>query len=347
MKKIIILAAAALATLASCTDVKQEATQAKIAFQAVNFKNNSTKVSTGAINTAVYPEDIPFGVFATYLADGKTWAANSADGASFMDDVECTFVDENYAPANTYYWPLQGSVTFQAYSPSTASASYDLATKTMTITDFTLGTDVTAQEDLMYSKAADACDKTQNEVVYNSYSTKGVQIKFRHALSQVRFYAKTAEDYSATTAFTVDNVEIQKVVNKGTLAVVDDVVALSSWTNGSETADFVALDDDATDINAAEYTKLGENVLVIPQTIADALVVEVTYTMYNADKSVNLGSKTVAFQVNTDIATFAPNKIYNIDMIISAEKILFSPVIVEWDDTVVEEEYELPEEDIL
>lgn len=336
MKKYIILAAAALATLASCTKIEAEKHQTAISFEALNFKNTKA-----AINSTTYPENIPFGVFATYLENGKTWAINSADGSSFMNDVECSFDNVgNYAPANTYYWPLEGSVTFQAYSPATASASYTLSTKTLKITDFTLSTTIAEQADLMYSKATDAADKTQNEVVYNSYTTKGVKILFRHALSQLRFYAKTAEDYSATTKYKIDSVIVKDAVNKGTLSVVDDAVSLSSWANGNEKANFVASNTE-TAINYTSFTQVGDNVLVIPQTVADDLLVKVTYTMYNTE-DVKLGSKTVTFKVNTQIAAFNPNTIYNIEMKISAEKILFSPSIVNWDASVVEGVYDLP-----
>lgn len=352
MKKIFIIAAAALATLASCTKVENEMPQKEISFEAINYKNN--KETKAAINSAAYPTDLPFGVFAYYLQTG-TWETNGTTSSPFMNGVECTYTrtyaTQNYAPEQKYYWPLEGSLSFIAYSPfADVTASYDQSTKTLKISDFSLSTTIADQKDLMYSRASDASNKSDNEIEYNNGTEKGVKIQFRHALSQLRFSAKASSNVdAATTYFKINNITIKNAENKGTLNIIDDAISGNNgegWTmTTNNKTNFVALNVDKADAVKLtnEYVEKGDNVLVIPQTLADDFVVSVNYTMYNA-ANVDLGSKTVDVKLNqtNGISAIAPNKIYNIQLIIDADVIRFSPEIVNWDTEVVSKEYDVP-----
>lgn len=347
MKKSLLIAAAVMITFGACTNDDSAPVQNEIGFKAINYKN-----TRAAINSSAYPTDIPFGVFAYYLPTGKNWSSNYADAETYMGNIEVAYdvTDVIYKPSTKYYWPNQGSLTFVAYSPKTASTSYDISSRTLTVTDYTCEAvedgDFSDQSDLMYSKAGEAANKTTNEKEYNSGSTKGVQIQFRHALSQIRFFAKPKET-STTTQFNVLKVVLRKIQNKGTLTIVNDDISGtgSGWevsTLLTDTARFTTYND-ATGIvlpknDATNYTRIGDannNLLVIPQEfLTEDCKIEVTYKMW-VNGTIDAGVKTKSVSVKDIITKFEPNKIYKMNFSISADEILFAPQIESWDDPEV------------
>jgi hypothetical protein len=343
MKKSLLIAAAVMITFGACTNDDSAPVQNEIGFKAINYKNTKA-----AINSSAYPTDIPFGVFAYYLPTGKNWSSNYADAATYMGNIEVAYdaTDVIYKSSTKYYWPNQGSLTFVAYSPKKASTSYDISSRTLTITDYTCeaveGGDFSDQSDLMYSKAGEAANKTANEKEYNSGSTKGVQIQFRHALSQIRFFAKPKET-STTTQFNVLKVVLKDIQNKGTLTIAEDDIAGagSGWNVSTESTDKKSFTtyDDATGIvlpknDATNYTRIGDsnnNLLVIPQEfLTEDCKIEVTYKMW-VNGTIDAGVKTKSVSVKDIISKFEPNKIYKMNFSISADEILFAPEIESWD----------------
>lgn len=350
MKKSLLIAAAVMLVLASCTNDDSAPVQNEIGFKAINYKN-----TRAAINSSAYPTDIPFGVFAYYLPTEKNWSSNYVDAETYMGNIEVAYdvTDVIYKPSTKYYWPNQGSLTFVAYSPYTANASYAISTKTLTITGYSCeavdGGYFSGQKDLMYSKAVDAADKiSNNDTIYNEGTTNGVQIKFRHALSQIRFYAKPKEA-STTTQFNVLKVVLKDIQNKGTLTIVNDDISSieSGWNVSTESTvkkSFTTYDD-ATGIvlpknDAINYTRIDDennNLLIIPQKFStEDCKIEVTYKMWVND-TIDAGVKTKSVAVKDLLSAngFEPNKIYNMNFSISADEILFAPQIESWDDPEV------------
>lgn len=363
MKKSLLIAAAVMITFGACTNDDSAPVQNEISFKAINYKN-----TRAAINISAYPTDIPFGVFAYYLPTGKNWSSNYADAQLYMNNIKVSFESDIYKPVTKYYWPNTGSLTFVAYSPKEVlneatldnledkkevEASYATATKTLTIANYSCetveGGDFSDQSDLMYSKAVDADDISANdkEFVVGS-DVKGVQIQFRHALSQIRFFAKSKEE-SSTTQFNVLKIELQNIENKGTLKVVNDAITGDNcgWTITPGTkASFVTYNDDngvALPMDASKSDQIGgvdNNLLVIPQIFhidagedpefnSDCEIV-VTYRMW-VNETIDAGIKTKSVKLSDIIEKFEPNKIYNMNFSISADEILFAPEIESWD----------------
>lgn len=368
MKKSLLIAAAVMITFGACTNDDSAPVQNEISFKAINYKN-----TRAAINSSAYPTDIPFGVFAYYLPTEKNWSSNYADAATYMGNIEVAYdaTDVIYKPSTKYYWPNQGSLTFVAYSPKKASTSYDISSRALTITNYTCeaveGGDFSDQSDLMYSKAGEAANKTTNDKEYNSGSTKGVQIQFHHALSQIRFYAKPKEE-STTTQFNVLKVVLKDIQNKGTLTIVNDGISGTGngWVVSTASVDkksFTTYDVTETTpytnqtgvvlpMDAASYTRIGDednNLLVIPQTFKsvdsdftnEICEIEVTYRMWvnigipTGNPGIDAGIKTKSVLVSNIINKFEPNKIYKMNFSISADEILFAPQIESWDDPEV------------
>lgn len=329
MKKIIILAAAALATLASCSkvDVKTPDMQKEISFRAFNYKAQNTKAP---IEGTIYKLTDPnFGMFA-YWYDGTTVTSWDAAGATaFMEDVEIVpnTTLNIWEPEATYYWPLSGAITFIGYSPKNddVDASYTNTTKTLTISEF----DALNDYDLMYGEIA--ADKTANDTDYkheNGTTTnpKGVDVKFHHALSQIQFYVKS--DYDI---FKVNSIVVKGAKNGETLTVVNNV---PSWTAAGTAAD-VTVGETETAVTAA-YAQYGDSKLLIPQNLT-GVTVEINYS-----QTANGITSTTTKAFSASSAAFSAweiNKKYIYYIDITANKIYFAPEIVDWDATTVNESY--------
>lgn len=347
MKKYFILAVATLVALASCTKTEADTTafeqNRQITFTAVNGK--ATKAP---IESTYYPTNIPFGVFAYALTQGQTWAANSSAGQLYMDNETISYnttVDAQgiYAPATTYYWPLSGSLTFIGYSPkaTTGTVAYAPATKALTVTDFTVNAAAASQQDLMWATTqADCTDETvADKGNYLSASddtqsiNKGVNMIFHHALSQVKFNVKKAaglDDYTITV-----NSIIFHAYNKGTLTVTDDSPV---WSAQAFLTEGAAFDYNTTGSNVVapnnddDFAAFGVANMPVPQDlVADTQKFTITYSL--AKGNVDLGSKTVTqdLYVNAQgLTSWAPNTIYNYNIVIDLKKIYFNPTILDW-----------------
>ena len=337
MKKYFIIAAAAIVAFAACSKnevdppVKNE----------ISFNTVAGKATKSPLSGTVYKTTDPtFGVFCYALTDGKTWAANSADGQAYMNKIEISYnsTDKIWEPASVYYWPLSGSLTFTGFSPysENAKVAYAPATKAMTVTDYVAAATTTAQTDLMW--ATTQKDLTDNQSTYTSEietsTLKGVNMVFHHALSQVKFFVKKAaglDDYTITVNSITFN-----AMSTGTLTVTDDTpvwgTATTSASYDSEGADVVAPN------NSADFAAFGNANMMVPQTLtaADPLVADdqqfvITYSLEKDGVDLGQKSKPVALRT-TDVTVWEQNKIYKYNIVIDLNKIYFSPSMVDWVD---------------
>ncbi len=370
MKKFFIIAAAAVVALAACTKTEAD----KTAFEqnrVINFNTVTKKATKAPISGAVYTSDLPaFGVFAYYLASGNwnTAAANSS-AVSYMSDVEVEFDDDLdiWAPSSTYYWPLEGKLTFIAYSPKTAATATFSNAGVLTLTGFTVNTTVASQVDLLYS--AIAADKTQNESYYvdsansknseTSGDNKGVNIVFKHALSQVIFKAKAADDvYDAGLSFKVDAITVNAASTATSMTVTNPTEAqvaanITTWNTPGTNVNFAVRSTAFPEAANTYLTKtlsdpIGDALLMIPTTFSSTVpTLTVNYTAYRIADNVSLGSKsvTIEFEDIDDIITaWQAGKKYEYDLTIDLQKIYFNPSITEWDDTPNPQPVDVPDD---
>ena len=368
MKKFFILAATAFVAIAACS--KNEAdTAAYEQSRVINFNTVANKATKAPISGTTYSYNLPsFGVFAWYLASGNwdTTAANSSAVAymgTLSESVLGTPVEvawnetkNIWAPSSTYYWPLEGKLTFIAYSPKNAATATFSNAGVLTLTGFTVNTTVASQVDLLYS--AIAADKTQNESYYvdtangkNSETAeedKGGNIVFKHALSQIIFKAKTADDvYDAGLSFKVDAITVNAATTADNMTVTNPTEAqlasaITTWTNPKTKGDFAV---STTAFPAASNTYLtktlsdaiGDPLLMIPVTAFAGTdpTVTVTYTLYRRSDNVDLGSKTVTIHfddIDDVVTNWQAGKKYVYNLTIDLQKIYFNPSIVDWAD---------------
>lgn len=352
------LAAVAAMVLAGCTKDESIVEQQEIGFQPLAYKASQTKANV--ITGATYgTEDPEFGLFAYQLADGKTFDADKDEAKLYIDNKRVHYDSGNWRTDPKSFWPLQGSLTFIAYSPYSVKDvvrhSIDVskdnegnvtsANSVLTISNFVAGT--TDQKDLMWSthtKNKTANGKIGDNIVDNiTQEYNGVPILFKHALCRIKITAKTAEDYSGFATYNLKQIQVVGLQDKATLTVTDDAAV---WSSAPSTPlgdfDFYSNDQLLTkDSNPVIYKNAetaGDGLLAIPQSL-EGVTLEVTYTMTvdpdgngSAPAVVTETTKEVTLKTNA-LSQLEQNKVYTLNLSISANEILYSPDVVAWDET--------------
>lgn len=369
------LTAVAAMVLAGCTKDESIVEQQEIGFQPLAYKASQTKANV--ITGATYGTDAPsFGLFAYQLTEG-TFDANKADAKLYIDNKPVEYSSNNWRTNPKSFWPLQGSLTFIAYSPysvkNVVRHSIDVskdnegnvtsANSVLTISNFVAGT--TDQKDLMWSTHTK--DQTSNGSVNNypeaSPTYAGVPILFNHALCRIKITAKTAEDYSGFATYNLKKIQVVGLKDNATLTVTDDAAVWSDpianlgtentvdnatkyvfdfFAPASETeyielnsmnSKLVNYDNEEKDAQGA-YREIG--LLAIPQSL-DGVTLEVTYTMtvYPDDSGsspevVTETTKVVTLSTNA-LPKLEQNKVYTLNLSISANEILYSPDVNDWE----------------
>lgn len=349
MKKVVLFMTSAMLLFAGCAKEELTSEPQEIGFRAYNFKQTKAPVEG-----AVYGTDAPnFKVFAALDREGNYLTNFASSESYFSTEVAYDGADayKIWRPWSgnafiKYYWPMSGSLTFVAVSPATANSAFANQAATLTVTDFSSSTTVAEQADLMYSKITSALDlKSANTVPYDGSVKTGVPVVFNHALAQVAFMAENKE--ASANTIQINKIQITNVANKGTLTVVKDVASsdnglVDGWkTTTTDDATFVSLSS-AFGLDNAEKG-LGLPLMIMPQTLADDIMLEVTYTMTHINnEDVPDTQKTVSKKLSEIVgATLNANKKYTITLAIGADEILFSPSIVEWSETDADEKYQI------
>ena len=361
MKKLFFIAAIASAALVSCT--KNELAPSVTEQQEISFSSpvvgNTTKASptpSYGLLTGVYPTGVNFGVWAWYCED-DTYDPTNAE--PYMTNVEVGYNSANkndvetesgaWVPTSPYYWPKNGKLTFNAYSPIEIS-SYVTCDKTtgLAFTDYVVPTTIASQIDVLYSNRAE--DKTSSiGTVGNTY--EGVDIVFNHALSAIAFTVKTAADYGNAIALQSITVHAD---SKGTFN--QNIPGTPSWIS-SVPADYVvagAVDAayGASQIVTSSSQAAGTTTLILPQTFDSAnQTITVAYYIKNNDEEPLLQTATFDLSLSENQSGNVPDgedegtdpdavtvdrwemgKKYTYNLTIGLDGIYFSPAINAWDD---------------
>ena len=380
MKKYFFIAVAAVIALAACTKNNADTTayeQSKVInFNTVVNKATKTVSTVGPISGTTFSStNDDFGVFAYYLSSG-TWASHTdVTPAAYMSDVAVGFNDDLdiWAPSSTYYWPLQGTLTFIAYWPKESATASFSNTGLLTLSGFTQNTTVASQVDLLYS--AIAADKDENDAKYtdtghskDSGDLKGVNIKFKHALSQIIFKAKAANEvYAANMSFKINSIVVNAASTATSMTVTnpaegDASADITTWTAPASFTDFTvnatgAFPDATEAVGTSHFLTnsllpadagvgIGAPLLMIPSkaavdpdaepvvyTFANDPTVSITYTLYRTTDALPMGSKTVTVHFNdidSTVKCWEAGKKYEYDLTIDLEKIYFNPTVTDW-----------------
>ena len=338
MKKTLVFAALASVALVGCTKNVEVANND---LNEITFDTPVLAPATKAdeIKGTTFPETVDFAVFAWYSATELT-GTNVAAGSLYMNDVRVSYDSTKddttkgagaWKPASVYFWPKNGYLAFDAYSPSSVTATCD-ATTGIAFSDFVASTSYDDQIDLLYSNRV---INKQSSVEHNNNTYDGVNIPFNHALSVVRVFVKASTATDANL-IKVKSVKFMNIKNKGNFSQ-------AVWT--PEETDVNLVIGDAADstssfaISTAEK-QYGKNHIVLPQVFTgDSAVLEIKYDILGQGgvepleqvATLNLASKS-AVGAENHTGSLLMGKRYNYHITFGLNEIYFAPSITDWVD---------------
>lgn len=364
MKLNILISASLLAFLTGC-----------VSKDVYTFEADETEIrfSSPVVNTLTkgdgwygemgdtYKTEENFSVWAVYHPKTfKGWTNNSI---TYINRAECTF-DENYDDASTgeggwstfkvsgkyYYWPKSGVLTFAAYSPSKAhnptpvlgdgTGKIEYGADGLTIENFSVNSDITKQQDLMYSKRS--YNRTYSNVGDND-EYDGVDLQFLHALSSIKFKVQKKAAYDGYT-ITLKGISMQNIKYKGNFA--ENIPAETegtpnydsepAWTEISGQATYVFFDGSEVldKYGEDQYEEIVDlkGAILLPQAFAvgDAALIKVDYTI--KPTSMAEISQTATIPLNKLSEGWVIGKRYTYNISIGYDTITISPTVIGWED---------------
>ena len=338
MKKTLVFAALASVALVGCTKNVEVANND---LNEITFEPPVLAPATKAdeFKGTTFPETADFAVFAWYNASELT-GTNVDAGSLYMKDVTVNYDSTKddtttgkgaWKPASVYLWPKNGFLAFDAYSPSSVSATCD-ATTGIAFSDFVASTSYDDQIDLLYSNRV---INKQSSVEHNNNTYDGVNIPFNHALSVVRVFVKASTATDANL-IKVKSVKFMNIKNKGNFSQ-------AVWT--PEETDVNLVIGDAADstssfaISTAEK-QYGKNHIVLPQVFTgDSAVLEIKYDILGQGgvepleqvAKLNLASQS-AVGAENHTGSWLMGKRYNYHITFGLNEIYFAPSITDWVD---------------
>lgn len=359
MKKSLLFAALAVVAMASCTKnelkVPSTGSDAVISFQPVVANaTKATYLTTANMKDAC----TSFGVFAWYAE--PTLVAGSTTTA-YMDNVTVNYDSSKddttdgsgaWKPSENYYWPKNGTLSFDAYAPASAHATTpglgtgkvaSTAANGLKIENYTVA-ELANQYDLLYSTRT--LNKSKSTDGTNT-TYDGVDIAFHHALSAVEVTAKTKDDYS--DAIKLTKITILYAQNKGEFnqnmnnAVTEGT---PEWTNNDTEVSYVLFSGDqalSTTALTSSTTPAISNAILLPQSFTHSpnkVSIKVDYSIKHGSSSYlpqtqtfDLSATTVSSVAQTG---WEMGKRYTYNFIFSLEDIYFAPSVDIWDDITVD-----------
>ena len=338
MKKTLVFAALASVALVGCTKNVEVANND---LNEITFDTPVLAPATKAdeIKGTTFPDTVDFAVFAWYSATELT-GTNVAAGSLYMNDVRVSYDSTKddttkgagaWKPASVYFWPKNGYLAFDAYSPSSVTATCD-ATTGIAFSNFVASTSYDKQIDLLYSTRV---INKQASVEETNDTYDGVNIPFNHALSVVRVFVKASTATDANL-IKVKSVKFMNIKNKGNFSQ-------AVWT--PEETDVNLVIGDAADstssfaISTAEK-QYGKNHIVLPQVFTgDSAVLEIKYYILGQGgvepleqvAKLNLASQS-AVGAENHTGSWLMGKRYNYHITFGLNEIYFAPSITDWED---------------
>ena len=344
MKKSFLLAAFAGILLAGCTSDEQTEVATSRTDNPIVFNspivNAQTRAAQPGEQESPYNTSESFHVYGVWSESNLvTWA----EATKYMDaDVKYraispTDIKQNYWASDvTYYWPKVGKLSFAAYSPAECSGTKSYGPTGLTITGFTVDATTANQYDLMYSeRSLNRTNSSQLGSGVTATYKPGVDIQFKHALSSIKFQAKTSENYSNTT-IRIKKIEIGGTYYKGTFneTVTDGASYTSSpsWNvdNDIITTNYVAYEDGTGIIISTSAQSVQSNdVILLPQTLPDGAQFTITYTIQS--QSSNEITQTATKTIKDLTATWVMGKRYTYTIVFTLNQIFFTPEVSAWE----------------
>ncbi len=343
MKKYLFLISVAAVAMTACTSETEEyvgSEQAReISFTAINQK--ATR-GAGAILTAAFPDDNTMEVTAYQSAPTS---GTSASGTNYFS--KATFAKDGdvwTGGASPKYWPLSAAtlnffaVSGYGINASDITIANDL--RTASVSYKTTGNPSstaysnTTQSDIMYAFNRGAVVQSGNNLTFNGGTDEAgskVSMVFKHALAQVDFQVKAADD--ASKAITVNSIVLNSASYTGSLGIANDEKAQASegavsttltWTPDAAVATRTVPNITNYNLTTTYAPAAPSNacLLIIPQTTAFSSFT-INYTFDNKSYSYTY--------TPASLAAAAGNK-YTYQINFRLHEITVAPSVTPWTD---------------
>lgn len=248
--------------------------------------NGKTVYLTSEV-TEGFPTDNPTFTRGTQItnADGmsSSFGVTAFMGSQkYMDHVEIKKSADSWKPQTDYFWLNGKSLDFYAWYPYNSAegtngipAGMTLNSEDFSSISYTVPTDVSKQEDLMFAVNKNASEPKDG---------KATSLDFKHSLAAVKFVVG-----DLPTGTKVTSVALKGVKYKGDLAVTtDDKGEVQfTWSNlANETVNFTQATNKEVKENDTDnaITKEAQTFFMMPQTLPDDAMVEVVVEDEKASK---------------------------------------------------------------
>lgn len=239
--------------------------------------NGKTVYLTSEV-TEGFPTDNPTFTRGTQITNAEGMSSSFGVTAfmgsqKYMDHVEIKKSADSWKPETDYFWLNGKSLDFYAWYPYNSAEGTNGIPSGMTLNkedfssiSYTVPTDVSKQEDLMFAVNKNASEPADGNAT---------SLDFKHSLAAVKFVVG-----DLPTGIKVTSVALKGVKYKGDLAVTADdkgEVQLA-WSNlANETGDFTQATDKEVKENDTDnaITKEDQTFFMMPQTLPDDAMAEV------------------------------------------------------------------------
>ena len=339
----LLLAAAALAVLASCSEndvVKDngnqtptDSAQTRAVTFGISLPDNSTRASKNATTNPFQTGD-----------KMAVYAFQDSENLLFDNQLVANVGKRIWEYTPVKYWQSGSSYKFYAIYPyDAAETAYTFDTFVpsiapyFTVNDFTVNDDTDSQVDVMIAQELDATPFNTVDFVFN------------HLLSNVNFYFKTSADFDFTgiESFEVLSFDVANLKSTATYTQTawdaTTHMAVGAWDDHSGDYDFPEVASTTTaPVLVADNATTGElstDLLLMPQTLADDVNMKVVYRINYTDGSTSTFRPDAvtlnlvkgywmsdASQTLNTITAWEPNNVYNYTLVLNPAK-----KIVLWD----------------
>jgi hypothetical protein len=375
MKKLFILAAAAVVALAACTktEVVNNTPDQAIAFQVANYVNATKADSHG--HTSLLDEG--FNNFKTYA--WYTPATGTANQA-FMAPATVSYDATKklwHATDRSYFWPKTGFINFFSFAGNHLpdAVALDAADENKAKAHYTSAITVATDDNILIADGAYGFYSNPDAAHGLNEVTKGVPTLFRHMLSRVKFDISVDATEITDTKNNWEVVVNSAVVsyrNQGKLEVAFPAAAAITFdadghpTTAGTTAKYASEVWNPESVANAELNKVTGTVttnanggskstpveliadsVVMPQDLATTSVTfAINYTITHTYNGANPIVETVPISAKaltafaTPVTAWDVNTIYTYHIIIKPNgEILFDPAVEEWVEENTEPSY--------
>ena len=227
--------------------------------------------------TEGFPTDNPTFTRGTQITDANGMSSFGVTAflgsQKYMDHVEIKKSADSWKPQTDYFWLNGKPLDFYAWYPYNSAegtngipAGMTLKQENFSSISYTVPTDVSKQEDLMFAVNKNASEPADG---------KATSLDFKHSLAAVKFVVG-----DLPTGTKVTSVALKGVKYKGDLAVTagNNGAAQFAWSNlANDTENFTQATDKEVKENDTDHaiTKEDQTFFMMPQTLPDDAMVEV------------------------------------------------------------------------